>query len=232
MTAILGSSSNLYTGIKQYGQITNTYAGYLQSAAAAYTVSLPFLPDKFEVVNYTKFGTDSNTLLSIWYRDMPAAYALQITRGTTTLSSALTTTNGFTLVNTAAAFTDQHKVIQTASAGVVTTTTNHGYSNNDRVIITKLAGDLGAEWNDREFVIQVQSATTFKLYDVYGNAITQVAAYSSGGQSTREGPRLGIVNSQPVYGMTLGTNVMGNDNDVLYFTAYQFNSYYNLGDVA
>lgn len=234
MTASIYTSAGLYTGIKQYGQITNTYGGYFTSGGLAYDLLLPFLPDKFEIWNYTKYGTNSSTLSSLWFRDMTAAYALQITRGTTDLSSALTTTNGFTLINTPASFTDQHVTITgitTATPGVVTAAA-HGLADGDRVIISKLTGNIGNELNFKEYVAQNVTTNTFELYDIYGNPITVVSTYSaSGGQITKEGPRLGVQNSQPVYGMTLGTSVVGADGDVMYFQATQFNSYFNYGDI-
>lgn len=235
MTAVLGTSANLSTGLKHLGQVTNTYAGYLQSGGAAYNLVLPFQADKLEWFNYTKFGTDANNLQGVWFRDFPAGDGLIITRGTTTLTSTLEATNGVTINNTPAAFQNEHLIINNITAatpGVVTTTTNHGYVDGQRVIITKVIGSLGASVNDMTFVVHVLSATTFALYDIYGAPYTTAGTYTSGGQSTLTGPDLDIQNSPTVYRLTLGTAVMGADNDVIYFVASQFNSYYNLGDVA
>jgi hypothetical protein len=249
MTAPIGNSQNIYTGLRELSQVTNTYAGYLKSEGAAYNLQTPWQADKLEWYNYTKFGTDTNNVQGVWFRDFPAGDALIITRGTTTLTSTLETTNGVTIANTAGGFTNQHLVMSgltTATPGVVTTTTNHNLSDSDRVVITKVIGTVAAEVNNKTFVVDVLSATTFALYDTFGLPITIVGSYSSSGQVTKISPALGDV-TQPVspavpqdsiidypvkYYLTLGTAIMGADDDVIYFVAYKFNNYVNLGDVA
>lgn len=249
MTAPLGNTANRFTGIREFGQVTNSYGGYLQSAGSAYTLTLPFFPDKFEWFNYTKFATNSNNIQGVWYRDFPAGDALIIARGTTDLTSTLETTNGVTDATTAGGFYNEHLVISgitTATPAVVTTTTAHSLSDNDRVIITKVIGTMASEINNHEYVVRVLSSTTFSLYDVYGLPITTVGAYTSSGQVTKIGPLLGnpdepvspvvphraIIDYPPLTQLTLGTAIMGADNDVIYFTAWKFNNYVNRGDVA
>lgn len=232
MTAVLASTANLKAGLVDLGPVTNTYAGYLQSAGVAYNLVLPWQADKLEWYNYTKFGTDTNNLQGVWFRDFPSGDALIINRGTTTLTSTLEGTNGVTINNSSGGFTDEHLTITGLSAGVVTTSAAHGLADQDRVIITKVIGTVAPEVNNKEFVVDVLTSTTFKLYDIYGNAFSQSGSYTSSGQVNKEGPRLGVVNSPITYRLTLGTAVMGNDNDVIYFVASKFNSYYNLGDVA
>jgi hypothetical protein len=235
MTAQLGTSSNLTTGFVQQSLVTNTYGCYLQSAGSAYSLVLPFVADKIEWFNYTKYATNSNNLQGVWFRDFPSGDALIIARGTTTLTSTLEATNGVTDASTDGGFTDQHQTltnITAATPGVVTVASTAGYSNGDRVVITKVVGSLGASVNNQTFVVEVLNSTTFALYDVYGLPITTAGTYTSGGQVTLTGPSLGTVNTPPSYIYTLGSAVMGNDNDVLYIVATQFNSYQNLGDVA
>ena len=235
MTAPIGTSTNIFSGTRELGQVTNTYAGYLQSAGVAYNLILPWQADKLEWYNYTKFGTNSNNLQGVWFRDMPAGDALIIARGTTDLTSTLETTNGVTISNLPGGFTDQHKTvtgITTATPGVVTVA-SHGLTTGDRVIFTKLTGNIGNELNYNTYVVDVLTANTFALYDIYGLPVPVVSTYSaSGGQITLTGPSLGVVDAPPTYRLTLGTAVMGNDNDVIYFAAYKFNAYFNLGDVA
>jgi hypothetical protein len=235
MTAPIGNSANVFSGTTELGQVTNTYAGYLQSGGAAYNLVLPWQADKLEWYNYTKFGTNSQNLQGVWFRDMPAGDALIINRGTTDLSSALETTNGITINDIAGGFTNQHKTITgitTATPGVVTVA-SHGLSDGDRVVITKLSGNIGQELNNNTYVVDVLSSSTFALYDIYGLPVPVVSTYSaSGGQITITGPSLGIVDAAPTYRLLLGTAVMGNDNDVIYFVASKFNAYFNLGDVA
>ncbi len=234
MAATIGNSANLSTGLREFSMVTNTYAGYLQSAGVAYDLSLPFQPDKFEWWNYTKYGTNDQNLSGVWFRDFPSGDALIVRRGTTTLTSTLETTNGVTLVETPAAFTDQHVTITgiTTATPAVVTAASHGLSDGDRVVITKVVGTIGPEVNNQTFVVDVLSSSTFALYDIYGVAITTVGSYTSGGQITKTGPDLNVENEPASYVLTLGSAVMANDNDVIYFVAHKFNSYYNLGDVA
>jgi len=234
MTAAIGSAANLNTGMLQSSMITNSYGGYLISAGAAHDLVLPFQADKLEWWNYSKFGTDANNLFGVWFRDFPANDALIVSRGTTTLSSALEASNGVDIADVPPAFQDEHKIINNITAaapGVVTTSTNHGYVDGDRVVITKVIGSLGSSVNNQTFVVKYVSANQFSLYDIYGAPVVTSGTYTSGGQSTLTGPKLGIKNSQPVYMLTLGSAVMGANGDKIYFVAYKFNSYYNLGQV-
>lgn len=240
MTAPIGTAANRFTGLREFGQVTNTYAGYLQSGGAAYNITLPFQADKFEWFRYTTYGTAGTIGQGVWFRDMPAGDELAIRaivdNGVTgNLNLVLETTNGITINNSTGGFPNEHLIISgitTAGPGVVTTSVAHGLADNDRVIITKVIGTMAAEVNNKEFVVDVLSATTFALYDIYGLPVTIVGAYTSSGQVTKEGPRLGIENSAPTYRLTLGSQVMGADNDVIYFVASKFNNYVNLGDVA
>ena len=235
MTAPIGTSTNVYTGTREFGQVTNTYGGYLQSAGVAYNLVLPWQADKFEWYNYTKFATNDNNLSGVWFRDFPAGDALITRRGTTDLTSVLETTNGITINNVAGGFTDQHRTITgitTATPGVVTTGSDHGLVDGDRVVITKVAGAVGQEVNFNTYVVDVLSSTTFALYDIYGLPITIVGTYTSGGQITRSGENFNTIDNPVTYRLLLGSAVMGADNDVIYFQATKFNAYFNIGDVA
>lgn len=249
MTAPIGTIANRFNGIREFSQVTNSYGGYLQSAGVAYDLNLPFQADRLDWFRYTSFGTNDKIIQGVWFRDFPSGDALNIIRGTTDLSSTLETTNGVTINNLAGGFTNQHLVISgltTATPAVVTTTADHDLSDNDRVVITKVIGTVAPEVNNTVFVVRVLSATTFSLYDVYGVPVTTVGSYTSSGQVTKIGPLLGdvdqpvspavphraIIDYPPVYRLTLGTSIMGTDNDIIYFTAWQFNNYVNLGDVA
>lgn len=235
MAAEIASTANLLTGIREDSLVTSTYAGHFISAGVAYDLVLPFEADKLEIFNYTKYATNSQTQQSVWFRDMPDAEALIINRGTTDLTSTLEPTNGVTVLNTAAGFADEHVTITgitTATPGVVSATA-HGLSNGDRLYITKLTGDIGLEMNNKEYVAQAVSANALSLYDVHGNAVTVAATYSgSGGQINKVKASAGIVNAPASWKLTLGTAIIGNDSDVMYFVATKFNSYYDLGDIS
>ncbi len=236
MAAINGDSNNLLAGTRELDLVTNTYAGYLESAGVAYNLVLPFAADKLELWNYTKFATNDQNLSSVWFRDFPAADALIIRRATTTLTSTLETANGVTVNDTAAAFSDEHVTIidiTTATPGVVEATA-HGLSNLDRVMITKLTGDIGDELNNRQFVVQNVTTNKFELNDPQGNAITVAATYAaSAGQINKmfASGTSSTENTAAAFALTLGTAVIGADSDVIYFVATKFNVYFNLGDI-
>ena len=83
MTAPLATATNIYTGIQTYNNVMLSYGGYFISDGAAYNLTLPFVADKIEWFNYTKYGTDSQNLSGVWFRDFPAGDALIVARGTT-----------------------------------------------------------------------------------------------------------------------------------------------------
>jgi len=232
MTASLGTAANISTGLRELSQVTNTYGGYLQSGGAAYNLQTPWQADKLEWYRYTTFGTNDKNLQGVWFRDFPAGDDLIISRGTTDLSSILETTNGVTVANTVGGFANQHLVINAIAAGVVTTTTAHGLVDGDRVVLTKIIGTVAPQLNNNTYVVDVLSPTTFKLYETTNVPIVQVGTYTSSGQVTKTGPRFYIVDAPVLYFLTLGTAIMGTDNDVIYFQATKFNNYVNLGDVA
>lgn len=249
MTAPIGNTANRFTGIREQSQVTNSYGGYLQSAGVAYNLTLPFFPDKFEWFNYTKYATNDSNVQGVWYRDFPAGDALIVARGTTTLTSTLETTNGITNASLAGGFYNEHLVINafsTATPAVVQTTAAHFLTDYDRVVITKVVGTMAAQVNNQTYVVRVLSSTTFAIYDTFGIPVTVLGAYTSGGQVTKIGPALGdptqpvspavphraIIDYPPLVQLTLGTAIMGADNDIIYFTAWQFNNYVNRGDVA
>lgn len=248
MTAPIGTTANRFTGIREFSQVTNSYGGYLTSAGVAYDLTLPFFPDKFEWYNYTKYATNDTNLSGVWYRDMPAGDTLIVRRATTNLTSTLEATNGITDASTPGGFYNLHLVITgitTAGPAVVTTSTNHNLSNNDRVVITKVIGTMAAEINNNTYVVQVLTANTFALYDTFGLPIVTVGAYGSSGQVTKIVPALGnpaepvspavpheaIIDYPPMAILTLGSAIMGSDGDLIFFTAWQFNNYVNRGDV-
>lgn len=74
--------------------------------------------------------------------------------------------------------------ITAASPGVVTSTA-HGYSNDEQVILSGISGMI--ELNQRTFVVKNVTTNTFELYDLFGNAVdtSGYTAYSSGGVGNR-----------------------------------------------
>jgi len=218
---------------------TLSYGASFTSDGAAHTFTLPFAPDYIRVSNYTKFGTVTENIAAEWYSGMPAGDGLILVNiaddGTTSdQNGVLETTNGFTDASTAAGFTAQQKTITGATAAdpVVVTSAAHGFSDGDRVRITKVVGM--SELNNIRYKINNVTTNTFELQDENGNDIdgSNFTAYSSGGQVVKVGPDLDVENAAEVVQFTFGSAVAGNDSDVLYFQALKFNTYEALGDIA
>lgn len=240
MSIPLFDPNNVTAGIVQFGNVTNTYGGFLQSGGVAYDIQLPFEPDMFQWWRYTGYATAGTIGQGTWFRGFPAGDGLNlrsiVDNGSTgNASLQLDTSNSVTVANLEGGFTDQHLTISgvsTAAVAVVTTGT-HGLASGARVVITKLAGNMGQLLNNKTYVVDVLSSTTFALYDIYGNGISTAGyTYTGGGQATKTGPELNVVDEPTLYYLTLGTTVMGADNDVIYFLATKFNRYVNYGDVA
>lgn len=239
MTVPLATTATLFNGIREFGQVTNSFAGFLQSAGTAYDLTMPFQPDCLQWYRYTGFGTAGTLSQGVWFRGFPAGDSLIlrsiVDNGATGNSSCvLETSNGATIADLPGGFTATQKTITgiTSGAPTVVTVASHGLSDNDRVMITKVQGSVADELNNNQYVVRVLTANTIALYDVYGLPIVTIGSYTSGGQINLAGPKLGTVNNRPTYKLTLGSSIMGADNDVIYFVAWQFNNYQNFGDVA
>jgi hypothetical protein len=217
---------------------TCSYAGHFIATGSSVNLTLPFEPDSLKLYNYTQWGTNDESLMALWFKDFPAGDGLILTRGTTDLSSTLETTNGFTDASTDSAVADSHLTISgitQASPAVVTTSAAHGLSTGDRVIITKVLGMVELNTPSRNpYVVTVLSSTTFSLQDIYGNDIdsSSFTAYTSGGQVNVTGEARSNLMVAPTYVLTLGTAVDFNDSDVIYFEAFKYGDYQNLGDAA
>lgn len=227
--------------VRQF-QDTNTAVYKVQSAGAAYNLTLPFEPDMVEWWNYTKFGTDANNISGVWVNGMPAGDALVIARGTTDLTSTLEATNGLTQLADGTGFADNHRIPTAISAVGVVTSNGHGLTNGQFVRaldfrstpVAKATGMYGL--NNRVFQVSNVAANTFQLFEPYTNFTVgvdlsaEVAFVSNGvAQFTLIGQDLYTQNPEPVFRVTLGTAIMGADNDVIYIRATKANLYSNLG---
>lgn len=225
---------------------TLSYAGHFESDGAAHNITIPFEPDAIFLYNYTKYGTAAENVESIWFKDFPAGDALvkQVIAdngATANTNCNLETTNGVTTNNTAAAVADSHATITGATAAnpVVVTATAHGFGAAAAVVrvrISKVAGMVELnEVNRNPYQATIIDANSFSLQDLDGNNIDGSAftAYSSGGQANLlthvASP---IEYADDVWGLTLGSVPMANDGDEIYFIAWKFGEYVDLGDVA
>lgn len=170
-------------------------------------------------------------------------------------------TNGFTVADVAAGETSYQKSISGATAAdpvVITTSAAHGYQSDQIVRITDLGSDMPTargmdQLNNNRYKITVLSSTTFSLQDpvsgedIDGSAFT---AYVSGGRVNLESRVLQLNNPQvdpysnsSPYNpnpfsydeaqriLTLGSEVIGDDGDVLQVHSYKFGRYVDLGDI-
>lgn len=218
----------------------------IQSAGAAYDITLPFEADCIEWWNNTKFATDSNNLQGIWFPGLtdPTGGALIIARGTTDLSSTLETTNGVTELSDGSGF-DTTNVTPTAinvTTSVVTvaanTYTEGQFVRGTNFRATPVASATGCYGlNNRMFQVGAVTSTTFELLEPYTTVkadLTAETAFVNTGVAKFNlvGQELATQNAAPVYQYTLGSAIMANDNDIIFVKATKANVYTNLGDVA
>lgn len=172
-----------------------------------------------------------------------------------------TATNGFTVADTDGGATDYEALISgvsTADSCVVTTAAVHGYQTGQIVRITDLGNDMPTERgmeqiNNKRFKILVVDTSNFSLLDVVtGEAIdsTTYTAWVAGGRVMLESRSLSLNNPQvapyavtpysptgfeydPIdYKLTLGTSVIGANDEVLLIESYGFGLITDLGDIA
>lgn len=201
----------------------------------------------FKAYNYTKYGTNSQTLEMKWFKGMANGSALLITRGTTDLSSTLETTNGFTIVNNTPLYGVEITAITKANPGVATFR-GPGFSpgqgipawaTGDIIYFNGVAGSSGTDWaglngsaNTNTFTLTKVTANTFSFAEDT-SAYTGTYTASSGiavRVQTASGtviPPLNVAN----VGIRFGTAVIGNDSDVIYWEATISDDSRALGDI-
>ena len=228
---------------------TMSYAGHMESDGGAFDITIPFQPDAFFLYNYTAYGTGADNVECIWFRDFPAGdvlvkHVIADDGSTSSTNLQLETTNGCTLTTTAAGVASSIVAISgaTAASPVVVTTAAHGITVGQkvRVRITDVLGMVELNSLTRNpYLAEALTSTTFALKDLDNNNIDGSAftAYTSGGKLNLlehlTGQGDGPVNyTPPVYTLTLGTAVTNDDADELYFIAWKFGQYVDLGDQA
>lgn len=217
----------------------------IQSAGAAYDITLPFEADSIEWWNNTKWATDTNNLTGIWFDGLTddIGGALIINRGTTTLTSTLETSNGVTELSDGSGFaaTNVTPTAINVSTSVVTaanTFEDGQFVRGNNFRATPVADATGCYGlNNRVFQIGNVSSSAFTLFEPYTTVIADLSAetaFVNNGipKFNLIGQDLGTQNPAPVYKYTLGTAVMGADNDIIFVRATKVNVFTNLGDVA
>jgi len=230
---------------------TMTEGFQLISGGAAYTLTLGFDADIVEVYNLTDWtATAGGIPLSLWFKDQTTAaysYKHQVIDSAAGASFNFVqgTTNGFTTANTSGGVTEYRTAITgvTQADPCVVTAVAHGMATGWEVRIT----DLGAEMptargmddlNNNRYSITVLTADTFSLQDVITGEDIDSSAYTA---YVEGGSVIGISRTQALssafeydpitYKMTLGTDVIGGDGDVIFVKAIKLGQVTNLGDI-
>lgn len=223
--------------------------GTIVSTAAAVSLNLGFVPDRFTVTNYTKTVAQSGVGFSEWIRGVVAndkALISTYTAGVPTVS--LLTSNGITGVDVGGVWTPTSTYtitgITNANPGVVTLSslTPTGATTLANGMTVTVSGVNGMiQVNQNRYIVAGVSGSTFKLYDLFGNPVdtTAFGTYTSGGhlnlisypptapvlnattgQVITPGSPAGLQVDTGYAGVTLGTGVVGSSNDVLYWEAF------------
>lgn len=202
----------------------------LTSGGAAYALNIGFNPDTLEVWNYTKWASDGIVAKSYWHKGMTTDYALNEICDDTGTNRSISTSNGFTVASSTSISGAPIATtgVTAANPPVVTVGDSSTLTSGD---VVRFHGIVGmTELNGNEYKITVINGTTFSLQDMQGNNVdgTGFTAYSSGGYVTDLS--INVVNSG-TYRITLGTDVVGSDSDVLYVAATQADTMTALGDI-
>jgi len=198
-----------------------------KSGGAAYDFKLGFIPTKVTVENKTKWATDATVVRSIYHMGDAAGYAYCEITDDTGVNRSIVTTNGFTLYGESD-FPANYLAITGITAvmnPVVTVAATTGWSTGDTVVIKDVVGMLQINDGIRR-KITVIDGTTFSIDDLDASAFT---AYASGGyvynitKNVTDGGGVGI---------TLGTSVVGANDDWMVLEAENCTNVYSLGSIA
>jgi hypothetical protein len=167
--------------------------GLITSTGAATSIELGFVPDKFQVFNYSVLAAASATPavgFSLWINGVvPSGEALITTYTSGAGVVTLLTSNGFTPVDLGGDWLNTNYTITgitNASPGVVTVasvspTNSMTLVNGMTFTISSVVGMTGL--NTNRYIVAGLSGTTFNLYDTFGNPVSTVGlgTYTSGG---------------------------------------------------
>lgn len=211
-------------------------------------ISLPlgFVPDRFTITNYTKTAAQSGVGYSEWINGVVAtdkALISTYTAGAPVVS--LLASAGVTPVNSGGNWQNTIYTITGISAATpaVVTVASLTPANSKTLVngmTVTISGVRGCtNLNTNRYIVSGISGSTFTLYDTFGNAVTAVGTYVSGGQLDvisypPTAPVLDPVNGQVLVpgspaglqldigyaGVTLASGVLGSNADVLYWEAF------------
>lgn len=202
----------------------------ISDASSAYNLELGFVPDYVEVRNVTQWAADSKKVYFFWYKDMGDGYY----KGMENLGTVATngqkpiagTSNGFTAYDSSSfaarqVLIDSTSGITQATNAAVTCGANHGLSTGDRVSFQSI--DLGmTEINGLYTTVTVTGATTFTCDDIDSTGFTAWDTDEAGGMIIKSSA---LVQDAGKKGITLGTDILATNSDVLIVRAVQNGTY-------
>ena len=231
---------------------TMTEGFKLKSGGAAYTLTMSFDADIVEVYNLTDWtATAGGIPHSMWFKDLTtAAYsykeAVIDSAAGASFNFVQGTTNGFTVANTSGGVTDYRTAITviTQADPCVVTAVAHGMATGWQVILSDLGSDMPTargmdQLNNQRYSITVLTADTFSLQDVITGEDIDSSAYTA---YVSDGSVIGISRTQALssafeydpitYKLTLGTDVIGANDEILFIKCIKLGKITDLGDIA
>lgn len=196
-----------------------------QSAGVAHNFEIGYVPSKVTVTNLTKWGT-SGVVRSTWFKGDAADTANVETYSATGLISSVAAANGVTMYGKDV-FPANYSAISAITAAappVVTVTSTAGWTTGDTVVIRNVKGMT--QVNGIRYKITVVSPTTFSLQGIDGTGYT---AWASGGEAYNISKNM---TDSGFVGVTLGTAVIGVDNDIMVLECESDYADFDLGDIA
>ncbi len=220
--------------------------GIITSTGAAVSLNLGFVPDRFTVLNYTKTAAQSGVGFSSWINNVVASGKALISTYTAGAPVAsLLASNGITPVNLGGNWQNTlYTITGISSASPAVVTVSSAQPTNSLALVNGMTFTISSvvgvsNVNTQRFIVSGLSGTTFNLYDTFGNPVTAVGTYVSGGQMDvisypPTAPVLDATTGQVITpgqpagnqydigyaGVTLGTGVVGSAADVLYWEAF------------
>ncbi len=165
----------------------------------------------FEVAEVTTINVTSGGSFQ-WMDTMPDGYYLDVDAGT------ITTSNGFTPLSQSAIYGASISAFTNANPGVITASNiaQVGIVAGDTIKVAAVADDGSGTSLNGSFTVASVTATDITL--VENTSAPTYSVYVSGGKATRVSDTNGdpiATENYAIQGVTLGTGVVGGNNDVM-----------------
>lgn len=165
----------------------------------------------FEVAECTTINVTSGGSFQ-WMDTMPDGYYLDVDAGT------ITTSNGFTPLAQSAVYGASVSGFTNANPGVITASNiaQVGIVAGDTIKVASVADDGSGTSLNGTFTVASVTATTITL--TQNTSVPTYSVYVSGGKVTRVSDSSGDpipTENYAIQGVTLGTGVVGGNNDVM-----------------